>query len=82
MSYGLEYWQSRCWSLWLLEIWVRGTVMLSLLLLRCLHLDLQFLVRLAIMVIGFFDFRILGLRGLLRLGYIWDLLFGYQCILW
>ena len=29
-------------SLWSLESWVKGTVMLSLSLLRCLHLDLQF----------------------------------------
>ena len=38
--------------LWSLEIWVKGTVMLSL----YLRLDLQFLVRLAIMVFGFSDF--------------------------
>ena len=29
-------------SLWLLGSWVKGTVMLSLSLLRCLRLDLQF----------------------------------------
>ena len=56
--------------------------MLSLSLLRCLCLHLQFLVRLPIIAIGFLDFRILGLKGLLRLDYVWDLLFGYQCILW
>ena len=32
---------------------------------------LAILERLAIMAIGFSDFRILGLRGLLRLGHIW-----------
>ena len=59
--------------LWSLESWVKGTVMLSLSLLRCLHLDLQF----------WRDWRswrsvsliseFLGLGGLLRLGYIWAL---------
>ena len=58
-------------SLWSLESWVKGTVMLSLLFLRCLCLDLQF----------WRDWRswrsvsliskFLGLRGLLRLALIW-----------
>ena len=57
--------------LWSLESWVKGTVILSLSLLRCLHLDLQFWRdwqswRLVSLISEF-----LGLRGLLRLGYIW-----------
>ena len=54
--------------LWLLEGLVKGTVMLSLSLLRCLHLDLQFWRDWrswrSVSVISEF----LGLRGLLRLG--------------
>ena len=43
-------------SLWSLESWVKGTVMLSLSLLRCLRLRLAILERLVIMAIGFSDF--------------------------
>ena len=66
--------------LWSLRSLVKGTVMLSLSLLRCLRLYLQFLERLAIMVISFSDFRILGLSSLLRLGHVWAFVWLPGCL--
>ena len=55
-------------SLWLLESWVKGTVMLSLSLLRCLRLDLQFWRDWQSWQSVSLISEFLGLRGLLRLG--------------
>ena len=41
---------------------------------------LAILERLAIMVIGFSDFQILGLRGLLRLGNVWAFVWLPVCL--
>ena len=68
-------------SLWSLGSWVKGTVMLGLLLLRCLHLDLQFWRDWRSLQSVSLISEFLRLRGLLRLGHVWAL-FGYQCVLW
>ena len=58
-------------SLWSLESWVKGTVMLSLSLLQCLHLDLQFWRDWRSWRSVFLISEFLGLRVLFRLGCVW-----------
>ena len=67
-------------SLWSLGSWVKGTVMLGLSLFVMPTFRLAILERLAIMAIGFSDFRILGLRGLHRLGHVWAFVWLPVCL--
>ena len=69
-------------SPWSLESWSKGTVMLLPIAFAMPTFKLVILVKIGDPGDRFLISKFWGLWGVLRLCYVQDFLFGYQCILW